>query len=289
MRPSTYNPDRAPELARLAAHAAHLRDFDRQLITAAAAHTATVVRGLLAVDLGCADGSVTLDRFGGRRFAHVLGVDRNPDLIAKANESAAGDPRFTFVALDLETADLEREVRVWAEQRSRSDVDVVFSALAVHHLGDPTAVLGAAKAVTASPGSIIVRSTDDGSKIAWPDPDGDLERIIHLTATTAGVSDRFHGRKLMQQLTDAGYHGVTVEQHHLSTSGRTEAERLALLHESFSYRTESLAQAVRDQPGSADNELRLSELIRRLHTFGARFTDPGFWYSETVSAGVGRA
>lgn len=286
--PSTYNPNRAPEHPRLAVQAAHLEAFDRRLLVAAAAHTSPVIRGVTAVDLGCADGSLTVSRFAARQFAHVLGVDRDPDLIAAATEQHRSDPRFTFVALDLETGDLEREIRVWAEGYGRTDVDLVFSALVLHHLGDPAAVLSRARAVTSSPGSVVVRSADDGSKLAWPDPDGDLQRIIELTSGAAGSSERFHGRKLTGQLLDAGYREVTVEEQHLSTSGKGGPERHALFTDSLSWRTEYLAREVRADPEDTGRGQDLLEMVHRLDALEARFADPGFWYSETAYTALGR-
>ena len=288
MRPSAYDPNRGPELARLAVQAAHTELFDRRLITVASAHSSGVIRGVTAVDLGCANGALTVNRFAGRRFSHVLGVDRDPELIAEAVERTVGDPKFTFVTLDLETGDLEREIRVWAERHGRTDVDLVFTALVLHHLADPAAVLVRARAATASPGSIVVRAADDGSKLAWPDPDGDLPRIIELTSAADGASDRFHGRKLMEQMVTAGYRDVVVEGDNLSTSGRTGAERAAMFTDSFSWRTEYLALAVRTNPENAARGQDLIDMVHRLDALEARFADPGFWYSETAFAAVGR-
>ena len=62
------------------------------------------------LDVGCADGKSIVERLGGRDYAFLLGIDKNPQKIAAANERLA-DERKTFLCLDVETDAVVEELR----------------------------------------------------------------------------------------------------------------------------------------------------------------------------------
>jgi 2-polyprenyl-3-methyl-5-hydroxy-6-metoxy-1,4-benzoquinol methylase len=48
-----------------------------------------------ALDVGCGDGLLARKLTG--RAKHVTGIDKSPDMIARARESAASHPQLTFI------------------------------------------------------------------------------------------------------------------------------------------------------------------------------------------------
>jgi 2-polyprenyl-3-methyl-5-hydroxy-6-metoxy-1,4-benzoquinol methylase len=57
-----------------------------------------------ALDVGCGDGLLARKLAG--QAKHVTGIDKSPNMIACARESAAGHPQLTFSEGDFLTAEL---------------------------------------------------------------------------------------------------------------------------------------------------------------------------------------
>ncbi|WP_319674623.1 class I SAM-dependent methyltransferase [Streptomyces sp. ME18-1-4] len=74
-----------------------------------------------ALDVGCGDGLLARKLAG--RAKHVTGIDKSPDMIACARDSAAGHPQLTFVEGDFLTAELPG-----------AEYDFVCSVTTIHHM-----------------------------------------------------------------------------------------------------------------------------------------------------------
>jgi len=101
------------------------------------------------VDLGCGAGNVT--RLIGGRFpdASIVGVDGSAAMLAKARETTAGDPRFSFIEADL---------AAWMPQ---APVDLVYSNAALHWLPDHERLFARVMAMVASGGTLAVQMPDN--------------------------------------------------------------------------------------------------------------------------------
>ncbi|MER6496100.1 class I SAM-dependent methyltransferase [Streptomyces griseorubiginosus] len=74
-----------------------------------------------ALDVGCGDGLLARKLAG--QATHVTGIDKSPDTIACARESAAGRPQLTFIEGDFLTTQLPG-----------AQYDFVCSVTTVHHM-----------------------------------------------------------------------------------------------------------------------------------------------------------
>ncbi|MEV5739773.1 class I SAM-dependent methyltransferase [Microbispora rosea] len=95
-----------------------------------------------ALDVGCGDGLLARKLTG--RAKRVTGVDRSPEMIARARELAAGRPELTFVEGDFLTAALPAE-----------EYDFVCSVSAIHHM-DFDAALTRMRALLRPGGTLVV-------------------------------------------------------------------------------------------------------------------------------------
>ncbi|MFI7032321.1 class I SAM-dependent methyltransferase [Microbispora rosea] len=95
-----------------------------------------------ALDVGCGDGLLARKLTG--RAKRVTGVDRSPEMIARARELAAGRPELTFVEGDFPTAVLPAE-----------EYDFVCSVSAIHHM-DFDAALTRMRALLRPGGTLVV-------------------------------------------------------------------------------------------------------------------------------------
>ncbi|KOG88817.1 class I SAM-dependent methyltransferase [Streptomyces varsoviensis] len=111
-----------------------------------------------ALDVGCGDGLLARKLAG--RAKRVTGVDNSPEMIARARESATGDPRLTFIEDDFLTAGLPDQ-----------GFDFVCSVTAIHHMdfepallrmrellrpGGTLVVVGLAREVSAADWAVLV-------------------------------------------------------------------------------------------------------------------------------------
>jgi SAM-dependent methyltransferase len=188
-RPSAYQPTRPREGNRLGLQARHAHAFDERLLAVARDHVGH--EALTVLDIGCADGIGTVDRFADLSYQRVVGVDRDPTVIQAAQKKNPDPDRFTFACLDVEAFDFEVQL---AELFSGTP-DIVYSALTIHHLANPIKLLRTCRYSLSRPGAVVLRGSDDGSKTAYPDPEDRVQRAIELTLASPGVSDRMNGRR----------------------------------------------------------------------------------------------
>ncbi|MEV4297568.1 class I SAM-dependent methyltransferase [Microbispora rosea] len=95
-----------------------------------------------ALDVGCGDGLLARKLTG--RAKRVTGVDRSPEMIARARELSGGRPELTFVEGDFLTAALPSE-----------EYDFVCSVSAIHHM-DFDAALARMRALLRPGGTLVV-------------------------------------------------------------------------------------------------------------------------------------
>lgn len=259
------------EAERLAVQGARTAAFDHQLFDEALAGQART--GLAGLDIGCADGALTVERFDPAVFASVLGVDRNASAIA---EAAMHEGHCRFTCIDIDAPGAEREIRAHLPRWPTDGFHVIFAGLSIHHMGDPLKALRTTRRLLAPGGALIVRSADDGLKVAYPDPTRSLDALLDATKRQPGISDREHGRKMLHQLRTAGFRDVSVYTQVTQTAGMSATERHDLFVESFAYRRNYFHDAMR------------AKVDRHLAELEAAFQDEGFFYLEMDLAAVGR-
>ena len=84
-------------------------------------------------------------------------------------------------------------------------------------LQDIQQVLKKLKLLLNQNGAIIVRGSDDGSKLACND-ENLVGKIINLYNKAEGISDRYNGRKIYSQLWESGFKDVKMFFNVLDTS-----------------------------------------------------------------------
>jgi SAM-dependent methyltransferase len=168
--------------------------------------------GRNVLDVGCGTGTITIDF--ARRVApgRVIGVDTEPDVISKAQDSAArlGVDNIEFVVGDA--YDLCAAATAVGQH-----VDVVHAHQLLLHLADPVAALremlrvaGGSSSDTGGAGLVAARDTDYAGMIWWP-PDPRLDRWLALYRAIAHDHgcEPDAGRQLLAWANAAGATRVT--------------------------------------------------------------------------------
>ena len=282
--PAIYTPESAEERLRLAIQAENAKNSDADAIGIALKNFREE-QELNVLDLGCGYGFVGHSRFNSNRFRNVIGVDKSEECIEYAKENFSSN-RFSYYSADL-TLDFDKTLENIKKDKNIESFDIVFIALVLHILGD-TAVqkllLDIRKCIS-NRGVIIVRSSDDGSKLPYND-DGNLQKIIQLTTSVVGISDRFNGRKIFGYLSNSGYRDIQIKSYMKDTSLLSIEEQMRLFEESFSYRLRYFKRMHEDEPDNREYQSNLFEMEELIGNFKARFTTPNFWYCEYDYVGI---
>lgn len=244
---------------------------------------------LVGLDVGCAAGYVTATRFGEypERFLKVAGIDFNEDSINKAEANYSSE-MFSFYKADIEDVEFEDQMDEIMAELDVEGFDVIFSSLTIHHLGNPTKALLKMRKLLNPDGYIILRGSDDGSKIGFPDNQNLIRSVIQLTMDIEGVSDRENGRKLFNQLWKSGFRDIQIQQYIKDTSNMNSEERYAVFEESFSYRKNYFKKRLDKDPANQNNRDEYEWILAALEELEFLFLDASFYYSEMDYIAISR-
>lgn len=230
------------------------------------------------LDIGCAYGFVGKTRFENECFENILGIDKNEKCITKAKE-LNNDPRFDYQVIDIEAEDFENLLLSIMKDKNIESFNVIYSALVIHHLKDPNKFLKRIRKFLSDDGIIIIRGSDDGSKLAYND-DGLMKKIIDLTLKVPFVSDRYNGRKIYSQLKKTGYNNVKLYSYMRDLSSLDYDDRELLFYESFSYRINYVKKEYELDPDNLQKREAFYTMEELLAKLQERFYDSTFWYCE---------
>ena len=280
---SSYKAENKSELKRLRIQAINTREPDQNAIKYVLDHMPQKEQ-LSILDMGCAYGFVTKDRFAKIPNAKVIGVDRGEMLIDYAKENSMFNGASYYV-LDLEDEEVIDNLYEIMQKENIEKFDIIFASLVIHHLKNPNKLLRNIRKVLADDGYIIIRGSDDGSIVTYND-DGLIQKVVDLHLSCDGISDRLNGRKIYSQLVSSGYKNVKMINWVKEVSGMDLDERNEIFIERFSYRKNYIKTQCEKDPYNAENRKKLEEMEYLLSELENKFSEESFWYSEIDFVGV---
>jgi 2-polyprenyl-3-methyl-5-hydroxy-6-metoxy-1,4-benzoquinol methylase len=275
-RASTYSPHESGELSRLDDQGVVTRDFDLDLMKSAIGSGTKYV----GLDVGCAQGIVTNDRFGAYAdsFAKIIAIDKDENCIA---EGAARYPEYEFRCLNVEDVGAADELRsLLASSSDGNELPVIASLFVVlHHVAAPIRILKLLRTVLPRGSRVIIRTIDEGSIMGFPDTDGRIERVVRVGEEFPDGTDRHHGRKLQFQMFRAGFRDIRtfIQPYILSSFEPSERDRFFRVE--FGFRQSLCDRAVRGQGFPDDGASIRHQLASDLDEIEMDFQDPAFAYS----------
>ncbi len=276
-----YDASASSEQERLKSQQLGYADVDTTAINAALMQ----IEGddLCVLDIGCSNGELTISRFAEiGRITKVIGIDINTDAIDAAKRSAEkyGD-KFSFYAADLEDEHILDILMAILKENGREKVDVVFAALVLHHLKAPQRLLLSLYYIFSDDGKIIVRGSDDGGKLCYPNSEL-LEDILHSYYALLPNSDRQNGRKIYSMLYDAGYLNIQLMYSIRDTCNRNRREREYMYDVGFSFRIRRLNELMELNPDNKKLRAECERVKNLINQFKTEFSSPKFWYCNTT-------
>jgi SAM-dependent methyltransferase len=280
-RRSLYSPHDSGESTRLADQGALSRKFDLKLLEYALKGIKEPVTGL---DIGCAWGETTKDRFGsfGNTFDAVIGIDNDSDCILRAQSNC--EDRYVFAELDVEDPSAEDLLRHLLAEHAPAERSVIaFLSMVLHHLSAPIRVLKLLRSVLPNGSKIVIHTFDDGLILGYPDRDNRLERI--LGAGEFGRADPYHGRKLNYQLYRSGFRDFRLFGLPYFLPNFNESSRAMMFNMACGFRPNPYVRAIESGKAGPEAEEKLQQMRKDLEELELDFLDPAFFYM-TFSLGA---
>ncbi len=253
---STYTSKIMGERERLELQAEGYIDFDDRAIKSAL----DKIEGndLVVLDIGCSDGLVTFSRFAScPRISKVIGIDYNKDDIEKARNNYKDNEKFFFYQADLESSSFVFDIKEILKEHSISAVDIVFGAFIMQHLQRPKLLLVRLFDILSPQGKVIIRESDDGCKVGYPN-DTLIQEIIVRTNKLIKSSDRYLGRKLYTYFHDLGYDNIQIQYCTDDTLNKSRKEKEWLFTMGFSFRLNRIKSIYEENP---ENDILKKEII----------------------------
>jgi len=248
--------------------------FDRTLLERA---EELLPSSFAAVDLGCGNGEVGVNRLGAVGVRKLTGIDSNPEYIKRARQQF---PAQQFELIDAETEAFRKFLR------SQVEPLLIFSAMTFHHFSDPVRVLRTIIDFAPAGSVLVIRTLDDGSKIDFsPSGASRLAEILELSQRAPNNADRFHGRKLYQQLFRAGFREISLFSHPIITNNLSRNQRRAVFRACFAHRADSWRWQEKPNPKeSAD----MARMVEALSEYEYDIEDPNYFMLDVLFAAVAR-
>lgn len=275
---SAYSSSYSNEFSRLQIQAQNSAVSDKPAIQYIKEHM-DISTPINVLDIGCAYGFVTADRFGNDdNVKNILGLDNNAAVIEQARQMH-DNSKLHFEIVDVEAIDFEFQMNALLKKYNIEKFHIIFSALTLHHLKNPSKLLRKIRKFLDKEGYILLRGSDDGSKLSYPKSDI-MEQIIQKSLSAPGVSDRLNGRKLYAQLVDSGYRNIRIFSHMRDLSQLDFDDRDNLFQESFAYRVDYFRKLYEKEPFNIQAKHDYEWMQDALEVFEQQFFEKDFWYCE---------
>jgi SAM-dependent methyltransferase len=154
------------------------------------------------LDVGCGPGTITTDLAARVAPGAVIGVDREPAVVAQATRSLVGG-RLDNVQF--------KQANVYSLEFDDQSFDVVHAHQLLQHLTDPVAALVEMRRVLRRDGILAVRDSDYGGFV-WAPADPLLDRWMQLyhDVCRRNGADADAGRQLLSWATAAGFDDIVA-------------------------------------------------------------------------------
>ena len=234
-------------------------------------------KGLVALDLGCGNGSTIMSRLGAREeVVKIIGVDRSKDLVDQANERYGGD-KAKFYQLDVESEDFEEKLEEIMDENDIEAFDLINVLSLLSYLTKTSHLFKVLKKYAAPNSYIVVRNIDDGLNIAFPDEDGDFKKAMSLLQLCVSNGYRYDGRQIYNILQIRGYKDIVLENLAINTVGMTTEEKEAFFVTVFGFAKKGIKDELIAHPDSIDLQEKYQWLMQVYDKLEEKFMNPAFF------------
>lgn len=189
---------------------------------------------LTVLDIGAGNGTLIIDRLGAKsEVSKIIGLEFNQSAVDYANN--IGCSKAKFFQCDLESSDFEEKLKKILHDNDIEKIDFINMSMIVLHLSNPFSVLKILRKYIHKDGIILVKDIDDGLNIAYPDPNGYIEKTVKICLRNEDSGYRLSGRQVFNYLKLAGFTDIKMEKIGLTTIELDYDGRQALFDTYFEF------------------------------------------------------
>ena len=242
------------------------------------------------LDVGCSTGACTFMVFGeyGEKVK-VIGVDKVGSCVDDFNLNRPGTNMKAY-CMNVEDDDWLEKIRAVMAEEKIPSFDLVYCALSLHHMADSGPVIKDLHSIISDGGTIYIRTCDDGLKISYPNSELVID-IVQKTAKLPHIADRFHGRKVFKQLSDAGFRDISMKSALLDTCGLDAEAREMLFQTVFEWRRPVFYETAEGTESESKRRKMFAladEMSSKLDKVRKLFADESYYYGSYVTIGMAK-
>lgn len=194
---------------------------------------------LSVLDIGCNDGTKTVERFSTDAVSRVIGLEYNAELAQKAQEQY-GNERFSFYSVDVEAEDFSAQLCTILKETQVKEFDVIYLSFLLMHLADVNKLLTSLRPFLKPCGKLFIIEPDDSTSMVSNDQNGLLGEFLEILEKDNYSGNRDVGTKICETLSDCGYENIFVWHDAVSAGSGEEEKKEAIFTMFFSYLPEDV-------------------------------------------------
>lgn len=154
---------------------------------------------------------------------------------------------FHYHMMNIESRSFDDDMQDLMEEEDVDAFDVIFCALTLHHLKNPSRMLMKLRRYLRKGGALIIRGVDDGAMLAYDDG-GLVEQILDDCTRQSNSSDRYHGRKYYPWLRGVGFSDIKMNYQVDDTTQMDFDAREDFFHYYFDFRLQYTLRPLNKDP-----------------------------------------
>jgi SAM-dependent methyltransferase len=231
---------------------------------------------------------LTFKRFDKYQSIKVLGVDNNQKAVDEAKLRYENE-KYLFKVLNVDEHDFEEKLKVYMKENKIKSFDIVIANYIIQHLLEPLKFVQKIKSFIKKDGFICIRTSEDGSKVCYPDDNKLLSTIIKMNQNIEGMSDRKSGRKLYSYLKKSRFKDIRLFYDPIDTVNKTEKERKELFFIQFIPRLNIMKNILSKNPDDIKLQKMIEWFEKALEILEMDFVNSEyFYYCEIVYSIIGK-
>lgn len=208
-------------------------------------------RNLSVLDIGCNDGKKTIERFSSESVSHVIGLEYNEKLAAKA-QKIYGNEHFSFYPFDVEAECFSERLRIIMAEKQIDGFDVIYLSFVLMHLNDVKRLLLTLRPFLKKNGKLFIIEANDTASTLSNDEKGLLGEFLKILKKDRYSGNREVGANICEQLSDCGYEDICVWHDAVSATEGEKEKKKAIFTTFFTYLSEDILLLLDAEPNNEE-------------------------------------
>lgn len=204
-------------------------------------------KGLSVLDIGCNDGTKTVEWFSNEAVSKVIGLEYNEELVEEA-QKLYGNDRFSFCSMNVEASDFPKKMEALMKEKEIESFDVIYMSLVLMHLSDIRNVLEVTGSFLKEGGQIVIIEANDDNTVLMPDKRGLLPEFLHILKEDKYAGNRNVGKDICNLLTKSGFDNIKIWHESISAGAEEKEKKKDIFQTFFSYLPEDVELLLEEEP-----------------------------------------